>query len=85
MKLNRPETAPKDTDRTFTVILADFGNGYLQPAVWNAAGMTWSAAEVKVVNRMVWDERYFKPKTIDHSEMRGWLPIPTMTQTGEKS
>jgi len=81
MKLNPPETAPKGSD----AILADFGNGYLQPAVWNAAGMTWSVAEVKVVNRMVWDERYFKPKTIDHNEMRGWLPLPTMDQTEEKS
>jgi len=77
MKLNPPETAPKDG----TLILAKFGRRELEPAVWISRYREWKVS------------RFHKPKDwgdlptfvcweFEEDKLRGWLPLPNIDDEG---
>jgi len=72
MKLNPPETAPKSD-----VIIANFGDPYLLPAVWNPDVSAWSVAITYryAVGDSPWDV-YFENATMEPNRLRGWFPLP---------
>jgi len=76
MKLNPPETAPKDA-----LILAAFGTE-LHPAVWNEHRLIWMIVEVSTV---FCPSRYWYELEIDErerEEIAGWLPMPIIDGKG---
>jgi len=80
-KLNPPETAPKGE----TLILADFGCGYWQTAIWNQeyqlAGGKQGAWMVSVCSSERCEDRRLDFEFLSEfrttEEMRGWLPMPS--------
>jgi len=77
MKLNPPETAPKDR-----LILADLGHPYIRlfPTVWNKYNGTW---EIFRVSRT----QMFNGSVLDHAAedsdwLLGWLPMPQIDENG---
>jgi len=75
MKLNPPETAPKDG-----VILAIFRNRcQLLPAVWVKPMNFWAVAVTEDTDegRRFLERQYFDPKLL-----RGWMPMPTIDDEG---
>jgi len=75
MKLNPPETAPKDG----TPILACFYfSTSLLYTLWSKAQHCWLAAYLDAYI----DTRTFDTRDYDTDEMRGWLPLPTIDDEG---
>ena len=75
IRLNPPETAPKNG----AIILAEFGDGRLMPAMWCFYSNVWVKAvpTVEVVTEVPTYERYFENQSEQLTKIRGWLPIPT--------
>jgi len=72
MKLNPPETAPKDG----TEILAIFDDGqYLHSAVWNNSSSVWMVA-------FGLDTGYFAVCPFPSDSLSGWLPMPEIDNEG---
>jgi len=78
MKLNPPETAPKNK-----FILADFGYGFLLLAIWSEPDSAWSAAmsNGNLIGDEEW-EMYFETETFLPQYLRGWLPMPQIDDEG---
>jgi len=76
MKLNPPETAPKNA-----LILAAFGTD-LFPAVWNERSCAWDLACVEslIDGGRKWYE--FELDEKEREEITGWLPMPTIDDEG---
>jgi len=75
MKLNPPETAPKDA-----MILADFGPTYphLVPAIWNPASYAWvEACKVRGPYSADTDYTSFGGKHVEAS-LCGWMSLPSI-------
>jgi len=78
MKLNPPETAPKDR-----VILADFGYRHLSPAIWSPYGERWCIAAIAQAEYGDEEpEMYFENECFMSPRMRGWLPLPKIDDEG---
>jgi len=78
MKLNPPETAPKNE-----VILADFGEGNFMPAIWNPADRNWSTVlTVDTDPRFPPQTVYFEDTAMEPRFLRGWLPMPQIDDQG---
>jgi len=78
MKLNPPETAPKDGE-----ILASFDNVFLLLATWNFFESAWSVSilhtrTVGSYPTQIW----YKSHVIEHKHLRGWLPMPKIDDQG---
>jgi hypothetical protein len=75
IRLNPPETAPKNG----AIILAEFGDGRLMPAMWCFYSKVWVIAmpTVDVVTAIPTYERFFLNETEEPNRIRGWLSIPT--------
>jgi len=78
MKLNPPETAPKNA-----FILADFGHRFLLLAIWSEPDSAWSTAmsAASQIDGEEW-EMYFETETFQHKYLRGWLPMPEIDDEG---
>jgi len=76
MKLNPPDTAPKDA-----LILAAFGTD-MYPAVWNELCWVWdiACAENLIQGGRKWYEIEIDEK--EREEITGWLPMPTIDNEG---
>jgi len=71
MKLNPPETAPKDG----TEILATFYKSkQLQPTVWNIKDAVWLMAFAYEGSFLIFSAQM--------KAMTGWLPMPTIDDQG---
>jgi len=58
------------------VILADFGDGYLVPAVWSAPDNAWNIA---IICTSRWGNEpaavWFDNRSMEPSALRGWWPL----------
>jgi len=76
MKLNPPETAPKD-GRT---ILAVFEGGkYLHSAIWHNDSQTWTGNWVVALGL---DNGFFSITPRPYKKLTGWLPMPQIDGEG---
>jgi len=73
MKLNPPETAPKNGN----VFPAYFKLGPIRPAIWND-----KYGVLVTVLGMGQDDTYFESQDRNPDEMIGWLPLPTIDDEG---
>jgi len=77
MKLNPPETAPKDE-----LILALFGQvKYLYPAVWNDRYGIWEFAVRAYAPRG--NGSQVEAEEEWDNELTGWLPMPQIDDEGD--
>jgi len=79
MKLNSPESAPKNI-----VILANFGGPHMCAAIWNPIKKTWCIAQTK--DYTYTDElkvSSFDGFLIYDESLAGWLPMPTVDAEGQ--
>ena len=76
MKLNPPETAPKD----LTVFLGKFNWCMLLPTCWNPIDGKWVTAVLQACGE---DENhsdtYFENEQESELSLKGWLPLPEAT------
>jgi len=69
--MNPPKTAPKDG----TMIIGDFGEANLLPAVYNPVCDNWSVVSVACeMSNGVWNDYYFERDVMGN--LLGWLPWP---------
>jgi len=82
MKLNPPETAPKDG--AGTAIMGDFGTDRIMYAVWNGYEQKWLCAfsQSKCYMPLPKGDFHIEKTYHPHSDLRGWLPLPTIDDEG---
>jgi len=71
MKLNPPETAPRNVG---TIMVCLHGLN-LYPAVWNDRQEVWLVVHGTA-------EGYFNIRPVSHHSVTGWLPIPRISAKG---
>jgi len=76
MKLNPPDTAPKDA-----LILAAFGTD-MYPAVWNEHCGAWEIAYVESMRMGIRKWHEFEIDEMNPGRITGWLPLPQIDYEG---
>lgn len=72
--MNPANTAPKDSQ-----FLGDFGWPWLNMTHWNEASQKWAYANYQVGDYDGgWNDSYYETELESESELRGWLPIPSV-------